>query len=93
MRPQDIPPRRETWRQRQARIKDETRQKMVARRRAIFAGLNCGRVITADEIGATAGVSKRSVWREVERLRALGYEIRGEAGTGYTGRVGRPSDV
>lgn len=93
MRPQDIPARRETWRQRQTRVKRETREAMLARRRGILAGLDCGRVVTADEIGAMAGVSKRSVWREVERLRALGYEIRGEAGTGYTGRVGRPSDA
>lgn len=93
MRPQDIPARRETWRQCRARIKRETRAAVLARRRAILAGLDCGRVLTAAEIGAMAGVTSRSVWREVERLRALGYEIRGEAGTGYAGRVGRPSDA
>jgi biotin operon repressor len=69
------------------------RAEVKFRRQAIWDALNGGRLITAEEIGLLAGASKRAVWREVERLRALGWIIRGESGVGYSGRVTRDLDV
>jgi biotin operon repressor len=69
------------------------RAALRTRRKVIWDALNGGRPITADEIGRRAGVTKRAIWREVERLRALGYIIRGATGFGYSGTVKRDTDV
>lgn len=49
---------------------------------AIVRSLEKG-LTTANEIAASTGVSKRAVYRYVERLNDVGYRIRGQAGVGY----------
>jgi predicted DNA-binding transcriptional regulator YafY len=44
--------------------------------------------ITADQLAADLGVSSRSVYRDIDTLRALGASIDGEAGIGYRLRPG-----
>lgn len=45
--------------------------------------LDGGVVVTAGEIADRAGVSDRTVYRRVKRLRGAGYHIRGEASVGF----------
>lgn len=42
-----------------------------------------GGLVTAKQISAMTGVSVRSVYRYVERLKDVGYQIKGAAGAGY----------
>lgn len=44
--------------------------------------------VTADQLSADLGVSSRSVYRDINTLRALGASIEGEAGIGYQLRPG-----
>jgi predicted DNA-binding transcriptional regulator YafY len=44
--------------------------------------------VTADQLSADLGVSSRSVYRDINTLRALGASIDGEAGIGYQLRPG-----
>ena len=41
------------------------------------------RAITAQTLAETLGISLRTLYRDIETLRALGADIRGGAGTGY----------
>lgn len=44
--------------------------------------------ITASELGAELGISKRSVYRDIDTLRLLGAPLDGQAGMGYLLRDG-----
>ena len=45
--------------------------------------LRARRVTTADELAESLGVSKRTIYRDVDALRGSDVPIRGEAGVGY----------
>ncbi len=45
--------------------------------------LGDGAVHSGNELAAALGVSRAAVWKQLQRLRALGVEIDGEAGHGY----------
>lgn len=44
-------------------------------------------------LAAQLGVTRAAVWKHVQRLRAAGYDIRGDAGVGYRLRGAAPEDV
>ena len=46
--------------------------------------LGDGAVHSGSELAATLGVSRAAVWKHLQQLRALGLEIDGEAGQGYS---------
>lgn len=56
---------------------------------AILAILRRGELVRSQEIAAETGLSCRTVYRTVKRLRDEGFPVRGEAGVGYLMRVDR----
>lgn len=42
-----------------------------------------GRLVTAGDLARAAGVSTRTIYRDVVKLRAAGIDLRGSAGIGY----------
>ena len=56
--------------------------RMEQRYAAVIGALEGG-LVTASQISAATGVSVRSVYRYVERLKDVGYQIKGAAGAGY----------
>lgn len=73
----------ETFRAARKRRKAELEQARRARHTAILRVLQTGVFVGAAAVAREAGVSARTVYRDVEILRARGYVIRGEAGVGY----------
>jgi len=45
-----------------------------------------GELVKADTLAARVGISVRSVYRRIQRLRAEGHRIPGQAGMGYMRR-------
>lgn len=73
----------ETYRERRQREKRELEKARRARHAAVLEALKSGVVVGAAAVARAAGASVRTVYRDVELLRAKGYVIRGEAGVGY----------
>lgn len=57
---------------------------------ALLTRLNAG-TIKADEVAAALGVCARTIYRHVDRLRAAGHRIDGQAGVGFMLRPARHS--
>lgn len=57
---------------------------------AIMSSLAAG-TVNASDVAAALGVSVRTVYRHVDRLRAAGHRIEGQAGVGFMLRPARPS--
>lgn len=73
----------ETYKAARARRRRELEKARRARHSAVLAALAGGTIVCAAAVAREAGVSVRTVYRDVETLRARGYVIRGEAGVGY----------
>jgi len=73
----------ETYRAARARRRRELEKARRARHAAVLRVLQAGVFVGAAAVAREAGVSVRTVYRDVETLRARGYVIRGEAGVGY----------
>jgi len=73
----------ETYRAARKRRKAELESARRARHAAVLAALAGGTIVRAAVMASEAGVSVRTVHRDVETLRARGYRILGEAGVGY----------
>jgi predicted DNA-binding transcriptional regulator YafY len=73
----------ETYRERARRRTRELEKARRARHAAVLRVLQTGVFVGAADVAREAGVSVRTVYRDVEDLRARGYVIRGEAGVGY----------
>jgi len=57
---------------------------------AIMLSLASG-TVKAGDVAAALGVSVRTVYRHVDRLRAAGHRIEGQAGVGFMLRPALPS--
>lgn len=49
----------------------------------ILTALRRGQAVSGPELAAVAGVSRTAVWKQIEGLRELGYDIVGEPRNGY----------
>ncbi len=49
--------------------------------------------VSGAALAAQLGVTRAAVWKHVQRLRAAGYDIQGDAGLGYRLRGAAPEDV
>ncbi|NCT68545.1 MAG: biotin--[acetyl-CoA-carboxylase] ligase [Rhodanobacteraceae bacterium] len=58
---------------------------------ALLAALAAAPAISGSELAARLGVTRAAVWKQVERLRALGLGISAQAGRGY--RLDAPLDL
>lgn len=65
-----------------------TRARLLAALEASASGPVSGAVLAAQ-----LGVTRAAVWKHVQRLRAAGYDIQGDAGLGYRLRGAAPEDV
>lgn len=49
-----------------------------------------GNLVTADALAKRAGLTERSIYRYIRRLRELGHKIQSEAGLGYLTPKAKP---
>lgn len=64
---------------------------MRSTRRELLGLLADGAVHSGETLGATLGISRAAVWKQVSALQALGLKVEREAGRGY--RLSQPLDL
>jgi BirA family biotin operon repressor/biotin-[acetyl-CoA-carboxylase] ligase len=55
----------------------------LARARIVEALAKAGGYVSGEELGAALGAGRNAVWKQVQRLRAVGYQIEGTSRKGY----------